>query len=130
MTLCGVAGHVHAGFLAAARHLEGPVTAALGEAAARCPGWPVLLCGHSLGGGVAAVLTMQLADRRQRAAAAAAAAAAAGQPPPPSDDPLSRLGPLRCIGVGAAAAFDERLGLAARGHGVTTVLYGCGLGAG
>lgn len=128
--LCGTEGHVHAGFLAAARNLLPPVTAALRTAASQAPGWPTLITGHSLGGGVAAVLTMLLADHRQRAHCEAEAA---GQPWPPCPqqqqqheqpiDPLWRLGEVSCVGIGAAAAFDQALGMAARPH-VTSVLFG------
>ena len=122
-TLCGVSGHVHGGFLAAARNLVPPVAAALRQAADQCPGWPVLLCGHSLGGGCVAVLAMLLRDMQQRAEAAAAA----GLQLPPEQaavvETLGRLGEMRCIGVGAAAAFCRELGMACRDH-VTSVLLG------
>ncbi|KAL4425931.1 hypothetical protein ABPG75_009947 [Micractinium tetrahymenae] len=150
-TLCGVAGHVHGGFLAAARNMLAPVSTALRAAAQACPGWPVLLCGHSLGGGVAAVLTMLLVEQRQRwelqqqwqqqqqqqggeapeleeqqqleqqrpaAVPPLPLAQQAGQ-----DEMWRQLGELRCVGIGAAAAFCETLGMACKPH-VTSVLYG------
>ncbi len=123
-TLCGVAGHVHGGFLAAACNLVQPVAAALRAAAERCPGSPVLLCGHSLGGGVAAVLTMLLLDMRQRAEAAAEAGLQLAPEQAAVVEALGRLGGIRCIGIGAAAAFCRQLGMASHAH-VTSVLFGC-----
>lgn len=143
-TLCGVSGHVHGGFLAAARNMLPPVSAALRAAAQACPGWPVLLCGHSLGGGVAAVLTMLLVEQRQRweqqqewrqqrnGAAGEPEEQAEQQPAAlplrapaqqPQDEMWLQLGKLRCVGIGAAAAFCETLGVACKPH-VASVLYG------
>lgn len=148
VTLCGVAGHVHGGFLAAARTMLPPVSAALRAAAQACPGWPVLLCGHSLGGGVAAVLTMLLVEQRQQWEAQQQwevqqqaglggeleeqpreqQRPAAASPPLPAQQAAQgelwrRLGDLCCVGIGAAAAFCETLGMACKPH-VTSVLYG------
>lgn len=58
--LDGVHGHVHTGMLAAATYVHCCTHHALQEAAARCPDWPVLVTGHSLGGGVAALLAVLL----------------------------------------------------------------------
>lgn len=66
------------GIFSAATFVQCNTQAALQEAAARCPGWPVLLTGHSLGGGVAALLTLLLQE--------------AGLP--------EGLGPVRCITMG------------------------------
>jgi hypothetical protein len=107
-TLGGVDGHVHAGFLAAARSLLPAVAAALHAAAGACPGWPVLITGHSLGGGVAAVLALLLRDAGGRL----------------GEHDWRRLGESRCVGVGAAAALCRQLGGACTGH-VTSLLYGC-----
>ena len=123
VTLCGVSGHVHGGFLAAARNLVQPVAAALQTAAERCPGYPVLLCGHSLGGGVVAVLAMLLEDVRQRAQAAAEAGLQLEPEQAAVVEVLRRLGQMRCIGIGAAAAFCRELGMASHAH-VTSVLFG------
>lgn len=48
--LMGVEGWVHQGILAAATYIHCTTQAALAEAARKCPGWPVLVTGHSLGG--------------------------------------------------------------------------------
>lgn len=130
ITLCGVAGHVHGGFLAAARNLLPPVAAALRAAAQQVPGWPVLVTGHSLGGGVAAVLAMLLADQRQRAEQEAEEGRHCQQLPDQSEqqqDSLQQLGQMTCIGVGAAAAFSQPLGMACHDF-VTSVLYGVSAG--
>lgn len=66
------------GIFSAATYIHCNTRAALEEAARRCPGWPVLLTGHSLGGGVAALLTLLLRE--------------AGLP--------EGLGPVRCITIG------------------------------
>lgn len=123
VTLCGVSGHVHGGFLAAARNLVQPVAAALRAAADQCPGYPLLVCGHSLGGGVAAVLAMLLQDLRMRAEAAAEAGLQLAPEQAAVVETLERLGDMRCIGIGAAAAFCRELGMASHGL-VTSVLFG------
>ena len=46
VTLCGTAGHAHAGMLAAATGMLDAVLTALQEAGRRAPGWPVLITGH------------------------------------------------------------------------------------
>ena len=77
------------GIFSAATFIHCNTQEALQEAARRCPGWPLLLTGHSLGGGVAALLTMLLQQ--------------SGLPP--------GLGPMRCVtvGTGAAAAVASAL---------------------
>ena len=123
VSLCGTAGHVHGGFLAAAHNLVPPVAAALRAAARECPGWPVVVCGHSLGGGVAAVVTTLLVDLRQHADAAAEQGVTLRPDEQQQVEALRALGSVRCIGIGAAAAFCHELGMACRPH-VTSVLYG------
>ena len=49
--LLGCAGQVHEGIMAAATYVHSSTAAALRRAAAEHPGWPVLITGHSLGGG-------------------------------------------------------------------------------
>jgi len=70
------------GIFSAATFIHCNTQDALQEAARRCPGWPLLLTGHSLGGGVAALLTMLLQQ--------------SGLPP--------ELGPMRCVTIGTGAA--------------------------
>lgn len=108
VSLCGTTGHAHAGMLAAARGLVQPVLLALAVAVEQrgAAGWPVLLCGHSLGGGICSLLALLLEDLR-----------ALGEPR------LAVLGPLRAIGIGAAAATCADLGEACRGR-VTSLVLG------
>ncbi len=74
------------GIFSAATYVQCNTQAALQEAARRCPGWPVLLTGHSLGGGVAALLTLLLQE--------------AGLP--------EGLGPARCITTGTGGRPSRR----------------------
>jgi hypothetical protein len=146
-TLCGISGHVHGGFLAAAHNLLPPVTAALRAAATSCPGWTVLLTGHSLGGGVAAVLAVLLNEKRQQHQERQQRGAGDDNQQQEAEEqeeqleggeeegkqqaaeegaegePLWQLGEISCVGIGAAAAFCCVLGMACRPH-VTSVLYG------
>jgi hypothetical protein len=52
MEICldGEEGWVHEGMIGAATFIHCTTADALREAGERCPGWPVLLTGHSLGG--------------------------------------------------------------------------------
>lgn len=59
-TMLGGTGWVHEGMLASASYIHCCVKDVLSKACARLPGWPVLVTGHSLGGGVASVLAMML----------------------------------------------------------------------
>jgi hypothetical protein len=99
--LLGVDGWVHEGIMAAATFCHCATAAALEEAACRCPGWPVLLCGHSLGGGVAAVLSLLLQQ----------------QP-----GGLPGLGPVRCITMGGAAVMSAPLAAACEATTVSVVV--------
>ena len=101
----GVSGHVHPGMLSAATYVQCCTREALEEAARRCPGWPLLLTGHSLGGGVAALLAVLLR--------------ASGLP--------AGMGPCHAITVGTAAVMSEELAAACDGL-VTSVILGAPLG--
>ena len=48
--LGGADGWVHEGILKSATYVQCATQGALEAAAQRCPGWPLLICGHSLGG--------------------------------------------------------------------------------
>lgn len=87
--------------MGAATFVHCNTASALEEAARRCPGWPVVLTGHSLGGGVAALLSLLL---RQ-----------SGLPP--------GLGPLHCITLGTAAVMSRPLAEACNDR-VTSVILG------
>jgi hypothetical protein len=55
----GYDGYVHSGMLKCADKIsKSPVKSAVIEALKRHPGFSLVLCGHSLGGGVAALLTL------------------------------------------------------------------------
>ncbi|KAG7675249.1 hypothetical protein Ndes2437A_g00453 [Nannochloris sp. 'desiccata'] len=99
--LGGVDGWVHPGILAAASYIHCTTEAALKDAAKKCPGWPVLITGHSLGGGVAALLCMLLRDR---------GGAAEG------------LGSVYAITVGSAAVMSESLAAICEEYVISLVL--------
>ncbi|PSC76092.1 Sn1-specific diacylglycerol lipase beta [Micractinium conductrix] len=101
VSIGGSEGWVHQGIFSAATFIHCNTAEALEEAARRCPGWPVLLTGHSLGGGVAALLTLLLQE--------------AGLP--------QGLGPLRCITLGTAAVMSAPLAEACN-ELVTSVVLG------
>lgn len=96
----GVDGWVHQGILAAASYIHCTTEAALQDAAKQCPGWPVLITGHSLGGGVAALLCMLLRERGG----------------------VEGLGPVHAITVGTAAVMSESLASAAEDYVISVVL--------
>lgn len=98
--LDGVHGHVHPGMLAAATYVQCCAQCALEQAAARCPGWPVLVTGHSLGGGVAALLAALLRHT--------------GLP--------RGLGPVHAICLGTPAVMSEPLAAACERCGCRCVL--------
>jgi len=60
--LLGVEGGAHAGMLAAATFVHCATAGALAGAAVSHPGWPVVVVGHSMGGGVATILAALLVD--------------------------------------------------------------------
>jgi hypothetical protein len=100
--LGGVDGWVHPGILAAASYIHCTIEAALKEAAVKCPGWPVLITGHSLGGGVAALLCMLLRDR--------------------GGAEIKGLGSIYAITVGSAAVMSESLAAACEEYVISLVL--------
>eukprot|EP00887_Chlorella_sp_A99_P004977 scaffold4.g4977.t1 len=89
VTMEGRHGYVHEGIMTAAACIMPKVQAALIEAAARAPGLPVLVTGHSLGGGVAADLTVLLNMERNQV-----------------DAPLGR---IRCIAFACPAVVCEEI---------------------
>ncbi len=106
VTLCGVEGAVHAGMHDSALRMLPAIAAALAVAGERFPGAPVVLTGHSLGGGVAALLAPMLVALKQG-----------------GDARLERVGSISSIGIGSAAAMCAPLSTAVRGL-VTSVVYG------
>ncbi|GMH33064.1 hypothetical protein BSKO_00898 [Bryopsis sp. KO-2023] len=62
VTIGGTSGTVHIGVMSAATYVQCSIQDALKEAAEKVPGWPLLITGHSLGGGVAVLLTMLLRE--------------------------------------------------------------------
>ncbi|BDA50637.1 probable Sn1-specific diacylglycerol lipase alpha at N-terminal half [Coccomyxa sp. Obi] len=101
MTLLGVQGKVHEGMMSAATFVHCNTVEALEAAAKQFPGWPVLVTGHSYGGGVAAILAALLRD--------------GGAPP--------GLGPISCIALGCAAVFSLELAEMVTPF-TTSVVYG------
>ena len=101
VTLCGVSGRVHEGMMAAATYVHCSTAPALAAAASAHPGWPILCVGHSMGGGVATILTALLRD-------------GGGVP---------GLGDVSCIAIGPAAVFSEPLAAALQRH-VTSIVLG------
>eukprot|EP00887_Chlorella_sp_A99_P004794 scaffold4.g4794.t1 len=97
----GVEGHVHSGMLSAASYVQCATAEALAAAGERFPGWPLLLTGHSLGGGVAALLAILLR--------------AAGLPP--------GLGPLHALTFGTPAVMSEAVAAATEDF-ITSVVLG------
>lgn len=99
-------GHVHEGMYKAAHFVRDMVADALDQASVRFPGWPLLITGHSLGGGVASLLTMLYKH------------AEGDDAPPPG------LGPIRCITFGCAANMCMELAESCEDE-VTSVILGC-----
>lgn len=91
VSLNGVSGWVHEGIFSAATYVHCTTAAALAEAARRFPGWPLLVTGHSLGGGAASLLTLLLCQ--------------SGLPP--------GMGPMHCMTIGTAATMSAALAEAA-----------------
>ncbi|KAK3261713.1 hypothetical protein CYMTET_29390 [Cymbomonas tetramitiformis] len=96
-------GYVHEGMLASAIYVHASVFPALTEAAARYPGLPLYLTGHSLGAGVAALLAALLREPK-------------GAPP--------ELGPIRCVVFGCPSVFDAVLSRRLGELGVVGVVLG------
>lgn len=87
VSLLGAQGWVHEGMMASATYIHCCTKAVLESAAVLYPGWPILITGHSLGGGVAAVLAMLLLN----------------------EGGVAGLGGIRCITIGSAAVMSESL---------------------
>jgi hypothetical protein len=120
----GVRGHVHEGLMAAAAYVQSRCADALARAAAIVEReervgeevgegkgttktrWPLLVCGHSMGGAVACVLTMLLQQQDCQ-----------------QQQPLPLFSHVRCVCVGPAAVLSARLSDCVRPH-VTSVVLG------
>jgi hypothetical protein len=102
--LAGQQGWVHQGILAAATYIHCTTRAALSEASRRRPGWPLLLTGHSLGGGVAALLATLLKEEEGL------------------EGPEGFGGSIRAITVGPAAVMSESLAKACESTTVSLIL--------
>ncbi len=100
VTLLGVDGWVHEGMMASATYIHCCTKAALHELGTQYPGWPVLVTGHSLGGGVAGVLTLLLRDTGG----------------------IPGLGDVYCITIGSAAVMSEHIATACDEFAISMVL--------
>jgi len=100
VTLLGVDGWVHEGMMASATYIHCCTKAALHELGIQYPGWPVLVTGHSLGGGVAGVLTLLLRDTGG----------------------IPGLGDVYCITIGSAAVMSEHIATACDEFAISMVL--------
>lgn len=98
--LMGVDGWVHQGIMAAATYIHCCTKDALDAAAAKYPGWPILVTGHSLGGGVAAILSMLMIQ----------------------SGGVSNLGRIKCVGIGPAAVMSRSLASACDGIAISLIL--------
>lgn len=87
VTMLGVSGWVHEGIMTSASYIHCCIKEVLKKMSDTYPGWPVLVTGHSLGGGVAGMLTLLLRD----------------------GGGISGLGEIRCITMGSAAAMSKNL---------------------
>ncbi|GFR52636.1 hypothetical protein Agub_g15227, partial [Astrephomene gubernaculifera] len=103
---CGLTGWVHQGLMSAASYVQLNTAAALRAAAERFPGWPLLVTGHSLGAGVAALLTLLLR-----------------QPGRPMSAPPA-IPVVHCLAIAPPAVLSARLAEAARGYCVSVVNAG------
>jgi len=88
-TMLGVEGWIHEGMLTSASYIHCCIKDVLSKECARDQrrGWPVLVTGHSLGGGVASVLAMMLRE--------------SGDLPPDTD--------VQCATIGSAAVMSKAL---------------------
>lgn len=87
ITMLGVEGKVHEGMMEAATFVHCNAAAALQKAGQHFQGWPLFVTGHSLGGGVAAIVAVLLRD----------------------NPPVAGLGPVRCVAISPAAVFSAQL---------------------
>ncbi|KAL0036871.1 hypothetical protein WJX77_003190 [Trebouxia sp. C0004] len=92
LSLLGVQGKVHEGMMGAATFVHCNSAAALESVAQTHPGWPLVVTGHSMGGGVAAIVAALLRD---------------------GTAPIG-LGPVRCCVISPAAVFSGDLSEACR----------------
>ncbi|KFM27528.1 Sn1-specific diacylglycerol lipase beta [Auxenochlorella protothecoides] len=98
-SLGGRSGWVHEGIFSAATYIHCTTGETLERAAEQFPGWPLLITGHSLGGGVAALLTLLIHE--------------AGVP--------RGMGAVGCVTIGTAAVMSRPMADACRPH-VTSVI--------
>lgn len=102
VSLLGVSGWVHEGIMASASYIHCCTKDVLKRLSEDHPGMPVLVTGHSLGGGVAGMLTLLLRD-------------GGGVP---------GLGEIRCVTMGSAAAMSFDLAQVCDSFAISLVL-GC-----
>lgn len=100
VTLLGVSGWVHEGIMTSASYIHCCTKELLRGLADAYPEWPILVTGHSLGGGVAGMLTLLLRDQ-------------GGVP---------GLGAIECITMGSAAAMSVELAQACDSFATSMVL--------
>lgn len=96
----GVDGWVHEGMMASATYIHCCTKAALRELGSQYPGWPVLVTGHSLGGGVAGVLTLLMRDTGG----------------------IPGLGDVYCVTIGSAAVMSEHIATVCDEFAISLVL--------
>lgn len=108
--LFSLKGYAHGGVLASAHGMLDDVLAAMELAARRAPkgstALPVLLCGHSLGGGVSALLACMLNEKRTS-----------------GDKRMNQFGAIFSIGIGSAASLCAELTEISHRF-VTSIIYG------
>ncbi|GAX82802.1 hypothetical protein CEUSTIGMA_g10228.t1 [Chlamydomonas eustigma] len=88
----GAMGRVHKGLLSAAKYVGESVSEALETAVRTNPGWPLLITGHSLGAGVAAIMALLL-RHRQKCQLETSSISSNGNPTSPSVGPASSIAP-------------------------------------
>jgi len=102
VSFAGVTGKVHEGMFAAATFVHCNTAGVLKRAVEEHPGWPVIVTGHSLGGGVAAVLAMLLRE--------------------PEGCPPAVAGRVSCVALGCPAVMTTNLADACRSYVTSLVL--------
>lgn len=100
VSLLGVSGWVHEGIMTSASYIHCCTKELLKSLSEEHPGMSVLVTGHSLGGGVAGMLTLLLRD-------------GGGVP---------GLGEIRCVTMGSAAAMSFNLAQACDSFAISVVL--------
>lgn len=106
VNVLGVDTKVHSGMYRSAENLMGVTLPALQVAAAQVPGWPVMVTGHSLGGGVAGLLTALLLEAQEN-----------------GDPRLRDVGDIKCVGLGPMSAMCDKLSRKTADN-VTSLIYG------